>query len=151
MNDGFRGRSVALVHIRRVLKTTGTHPRAGTRKRKLMERNMITKSIFAAAVLAIATAATPIATAEASPQINFNFGIQTPDGYFSFGTGDGGYAPQPSSLSCYEARQYLKADFKKVNKIECNGSVYTFHVKEFWGSPWMTVKINKHTGDYWFV
>jgi hypothetical protein len=115
-----------------------------------MERNMITKSIFAAAALAIATATTPIATAEAS-QINFNFGIQTPDGYFSFGTGNGGYVPQPSSLSCYEAKQYLKADFKKVNKVECNGSVYTFHVKEFWAGPWMTVKINKHTGDYWFV
>ena len=64
---------------------------------------MITKSIFAAAALAIATAATPIAAAEASPQINFNIGIQTPDGYLSFGTGPG-YVPQPSSLSCYEAR-----------------------------------------------
>jgi hypothetical protein len=150
MNGGFRHRSVALRHIRRVLKRTGTNPKGGERKRKLMESNMITKSIFAAAALAIATAATPITTAEAS-QINFNFGIQTPDGYFSFGTGNGGgYGPQPS-LSCYEARQYLKADFKKVNKVECNGSVYTFHVKEFWGSPWMTVKINSHTGDYWFV
>ena len=111
---------------------------------------MITKSILAAAALAIATAATPIATAEASPSINFNFGIETPDGYLSFGTGPG-YIPQPSSLSCYEAKQYLKSEFNKVNKVECNGSVYTFHVKEFWGSPWQMVKINKHTGDYWFV
>ena len=114
---------------------------------------MFTKTVFAAAALATAIAATPVTSANAQPpQINFSIGIQTPDGYISFGTGPGGgFYPQPSSMNCWEARDYLKSEFKKVQKVECNGSVYTFHVKKFNIGPWKTVKINKTNGQYWFV
>ena len=58
-----------------------------------------------------------------------------------------GYEPHP--LSCWEAKDYLKAHFDHVWKVECNGKYYTFKVKN-WG-PVKTVKINKWSGDYWFV
>jgi hypothetical protein len=112
---------------------------------------MFTKAVFAAAALATAIAATPVTSANAAPQINFSIGFQTPDGYFSFGTGGPGYYPQPASMNCWEAKNYLKGEFKKVQKVECNGSVYTFHVKKFNFGPWKTVKINKANGQYWFV
>jgi hypothetical protein len=38
-----------------------------------------------------------------------------------------------------------------VQKVECNGSVYTFHVKKFNFGPWKTVKLNKMNGQYWFA
>lgn len=113
---------------------------------------MFTKTVIAAAALATTFAAAPVTSAYAGhqPQINFQFGIQTPHGYFSFGNGPG-YYPQPDSMSCWEARNYLKGEFKKVNKIECNGDVYTFKVKKFNFGPWKTLKINSNNGQYWFV
>ena len=111
---------------------------------------MFKTTIFAAAALATAIAATPISTANAT-DIDFGFSIETPHGSFSFGDGDydgGGY---DYHLSCWEAKDYLLGEFKKVQKIECNGDVYTFKVKKHWGSPWKKVKINSDTGAYWFA
>jgi hypothetical protein len=38
-----------------------------------------------------------------------------------------------------------------VNKIECNGDVYTFKVRKFNFGPWKTLKLNSDNGAYWFV
>lgn len=111
---------------------------------------MFKTTVFAAAALATAIAATPISTASAS-QVNFNLSFDTPHGTFSFGNGNGGGWPQPASLSCFEAKQVLKSDFVKVNTVECNGSVYTFKVKQMMWQPYKTVKINRNTGNYWFA
>ena len=110
---------------------------------------MFKTTIFAAAALATAIAATPISTANAT-DIDFGFTIETDHGSFSFGAGGygGGY---DYHLSCWEARDYLKGEFKKVQKIECNGDVYTFKVRKFNFSPWKKVKINSNNGAYWFV
>ena len=117
---------------------------------------MFTKTTLAAAAFATAitagTATLPASSAEAAPpQINFSIGFDTPGGYVQFGTGPGygGYAP--TTLSCFEAREVLKDDFKKVMKVECNGSVYTFKTKKFNIGPWKTVKINRNTGHYWYA
>jgi len=118
---------------------------------------MFAKATLAAVALATTLAAAPIATtsANASPAPNFYFGIQTPNGYFGFGTGGGYYPqplpqPQPQAMSCWQAKNYLGSQFAHVWKVECNGAVYTFHVKNNWG-PVKTVKINKFSGNYWFV
>jgi hypothetical protein len=120
--------------------------------RSEMESQMFTKTIFAAAALATAIAAQPVTTANASPQIDFSISINTPNGSISIGNGGGFYPqPDPDYMSCLDARQYLKGEFKKVQKVECNGSVYTFHVKKFNFGPWKTVKLNRDNGHYWFV
>jgi hypothetical protein len=116
-----------------------------------MEIAMFKITIFAAAALATAVAATPITAANASPNIQFGITIETPNGSISFGNG-GGYYPQPDyDMSCSEAKQYLKSEFTKVDKIECNGDVYTFKVKKFLGSPWKKLKLNSENGAWWFV
>ena len=108
------------------------------------------KTVLAAAALATMIAAAPVSSAQADPDIDFGFTIETPNGSFSFGNG-GGYDAPDYSMSCWEARDYLKGEFKKVQKIECNGDVYTFKVRKFNWSPWKTVKINSDNGAYWFV
>jgi len=115
---------------------------------------MFTKTTLTAAALATAlsagTATLPISAAHAAPpQIDFNITIDTGNGSISFGTG--GYGPTPGPMSCWEAKQYLKGDFKKVNVVECNGSIYTFHVKKFNFGAWKTVKLNSNNGNYWIV
>jgi hypothetical protein len=115
-----------------------------------MESQMFTKTLFAAAALATAIAAQLVTTANASPQIDFSISINTPNGSISIGNG-GGFYPQPYYMSCFEARHYLMGEFKKVQEVECNGSVYTFHVKKFNFGPWKTVKLNRTNGQYWFV
>ena len=107
---------------------------------------MFKKTAIAAAIVATAIAA-PVTTAAATP--GFQFGFNTPNGYFSFGTGGGGYYPQPQGLSCWQAKNYLKSQFNHVWTVECNGTFYTFKVKN-WG-PTKTVKLNSHNGNYWFV
>lgn len=115
---------------------------------------MFAKATLAAAALATAITAAPIATTTASAaQPNFYFGFNTPNGYFGFGTGPGYYPqpqPQPQAMSCWQAKNYLNQQFAHVWKVECNGAVYTFHVKQNWG-PVKTVKINKFSGNYWFA
>ena len=106
------------------------------------------KTVLAAAALATMIAAAPVTSANAG-DIDFGFTIETPHGSFSFGDGD--YHAPDYSMSCWEARDYLKGEFKKVQKIECNGDVYTFKVRKFNWSPWKTVKINSDNGAYWFV
>ncbi len=106
------------------------------------------KATLTAAALATAVVAIPVSSANAYTP-SFSFSIQTPNGSFSFGNGPGYYNPQPQAMSCWDAKQYLKAQFNHVWKVECNGSVYTFHVKNF--GPVKTVKINKYTGNYWFA
>lgn len=109
------------------------------------------KTVLAAAALATMIAAAPVTSANAAhPQINFGFSIDTPHGTFTFGNG-GGFYPEPASMNCWQAKQYLKGEFKKVNTIECNGDVYTFKVKKFNVGPWKTLKINSNNGAYWFV
>ncbi len=119
---------------------------------------MFAKATLAAAALATAITAAPLTTtsAEAAPP-NFYFGIQTPNGSFGFGTGGPGYypqpypQPQPSAMTCWQAKNYLQGNFAHVWKVECNGAVYTFHVKKFNWGPVKTVKLNKFSGNYWFV
>jgi hypothetical protein len=106
---------------------------------------MLRKTAFAAA-FATAIAAFP-ATAGAG---EFYFGFQTPHGYFSFGDGAHPYPqPQPQAMSCGQAKNYLQSQFAQVWTVECNGQTYTFNVKN-WG-PVKTVKIDKWSGDYWYV
>lgn len=114
---------------------------------------MFTKTLFAAAALATMIAVAPVTSAQADPDIDFGFTIETPNGSFSFGNGGfgGGIDAPDTSMSCSEAKQYLKTEFTKVDKIECNGDVYTFKVKKFFGSPWKKVKINSENGVYWIV
>jgi hypothetical protein len=112
---------------------------------------MFKTTIFATAALATAIAATPISTANAG-DIDFGFTITGPNGgSISFGTGGGYGGGYDYDMSCWEARDYLKGEFKKVQKIECNGDVYTFKVRKFNFSPWKTLKINSENGAYWFV
>jgi hypothetical protein len=112
-----------------------------------MEINMF-KTVLATAALATIIAATPVTSANAG-DIDFGFTITGPNGSLSFGTG-GGFTPD-YDMSCWEARDYLKGEFKKVQKIECNGDVYTFKVRKFNWSPWKTLKLNSDNGAYWFV
>jgi len=110
------------------------------------------KTVLAAAALATMIAVAPMTSAQASPDIDFSFTIETPHGSLSFGDGGfggGGYDPGP--MSCWEAKQYLKSEFKKVDKIECNGDVYTFKVKKKHIGPWKTLKLNSDNGAWWFV
>ena len=111
---------------------------------------MFKKTVLAAAAFATMIAVAPVTSAHADPAIDFSFTIETPNGSISFGTGDDDDAPD-YSMSCWEAKQYLKSEFKKVNKIECNGDVYTFKVRKFNWSPWKTLKLNSDNGAYWFV
>lgn len=111
---------------------------------------MFLKTVFAAAALATAIAATPITAAHANPDIDFSFTIETPNGSISFGNG-GSFGYDPDPMSCWEAKQYLHSEFKKVNKIECNGDVYTFKVKKHFVGPWKTLKLNSDNGAWWFV
>ncbi len=109
---------------------------------------MFKKTTIAAVAIATAIAA-PVTAANAT---GFGFHFSTPHGHFSFGNAGGYYPhPQPLSLSCWQAKQHLKAAFKHVNTVECNGNIYTFKVKKFNVSPWKTVKLNKHNGDYWYA
>jgi hypothetical protein len=99
-------------------------------------------------------AVAPLTSAHADTDVDFGFTITGPNGgSISFGTGDydGGYDAPDYSMSCWEAKQYLKGEFKKVEKIECNGDVYTFKVKKFNFGPWKKVKINSDNGVYWIV
>ncbi len=118
---------------------------------------MFKKTTLAAAALATtiaaATVTLPVTSANAAPPvINLSIGIGTPGGYIQFGTGPyGGFYPQPAPLSCFQAKQVLKSDFKKVSTVECNGGVYTFKVKKHFVGPWKTVKLNRMTGHYWIV
>lgn len=118
---------------------------------------MFKKSVLAAAAVAVTLVAAPIATTTsanaAPPPINFSFGIQTPNGYFSFGTNGGGYIPQPvpQKMSCWQAKQYLQGSFLSVHTVECNGSVYTFKVKKLWAAPYQTLKLNSWNGQYWYA
>ena len=113
---------------------------------------MFKKTILAAAAFATMIAVAPVTSAQADPNIDFSFTIVGPNGSLSFGTGGGGYDPAPDySMNCFEAKQYLHSEFKKVNKIECNGDVYTFKVKKFLVSPWKTLKLNSDNGAWWFV
>jgi hypothetical protein len=111
---------------------------------------MFIKTVLATAALATMIAVAPITSANAT-NIDFDFDIEidTPHGSFSFGDGD--YDAPDYSMSCWEARDYLKGEFKKVQKIECNGDVYTFKVRKFNWSPWKTLKLNSDNGAYWFV
>jgi hypothetical protein len=104
---------------------------------------MYSKALLAAAAVATATAAQPVATAQASP--GFSFSIEVPNGSFSFGGDD------HSPLTCSEARRYLRHHFDNVHRIECNGKVYTFRVKNPFGWGTRKVKIDKWSGDYWFA
>ena len=114
---------------------------------------MFKKTIFAAAAFATMIAVAPVTSAQADPDIDFGFTITGPNGSISFGTGDydGDYDAPDYSMSCWEAKAYLKGDFKKVQKIECNGDIYTFKVRKFNWSPWKTLKLNSDNGAYWFV
>jgi hypothetical protein len=111
---------------------------------------MFTKTTLAAAAFATAisagTATLPSA-AYASHNLDFSITIDLGNGTLSFG--DGGFNPGP--MSCWDAKQHLKDDFKHVQKIECNGKIYTFKVKKFNIGPWKTVKLNRNTGNYWIV
>ena len=112
---------------------------------------MFKKTVLAAAAFATMIAVAPVTSAHAT-DIEFGFTIETPNGSFSFGNGGGfggGYDPDP--MSCWEAKQYLKSEFKKVDKIECNGDVYTFKVKKFLVGPWKKLKLNSENGAWWFV
>jgi hypothetical protein len=109
-------------------------------------RQMFAKTALVAAALATATAALPVTSAHAGTDIDFSITIGTPNGSISFGNG-GGY--QPYKMSCWEARNYLDSHFKKVQKVECGGKIYTFEVKNF--GPWKKVKLNSWNGQYWFV
>ena len=115
---------------------------------------MITKTTLVAAAFATAIAAQPASVANAGG-LNFSFGIDTGDGYISFGTGNPGHGHGhgwghgPDPYSCGEARQKLKWQFNKVWKVECKGKLFTFKVKNF--GPKRTVKFNKWTGNYWFI
>ncbi len=95
------------------------------------------KSTLAAAALATALVATPLATANAH---GFDIVID-------LGAGDWGAS---HGMSCWEARHALEDEFDHVWKIECSGSVYTFKVKDD-GDSSEIVKINKYTGNYWEV
>ncbi len=110
---------------------------------------MIKKTAIAAAAVATAIAATPVSTAAAG---SFGFHFNTPHGSFHFGNGGHGYhpAPQPHAMSCWQAGNYLQTQFAHVWKIECNGKIYTFKVKNGWGHT-KIVKINKWNGNYWFA
>lgn len=103
------------------------------------------KTTLAAAAIASAIAAVPVSTAGAT---GFYFGFNTPGGYLGFGT-DPFPQPQPQAYSCWEAKSSLQAQFAQVWTIECNGSTYTFNVKN-WG-PTKTVKFNKFNGNFWYV
>jgi hypothetical protein len=154
MNNGFRIGSAAIGQSPHVLKETRRREKQadGNRTQPLepMETPMFTKTTLAAAALATAIAAQPMNAANAAPPpIDFQFSIETPHGTFSFG--NGGFYQQPASMNCWQANQYLKGEFKHVNTIECNGSVYTFKVKKLNIGPWKTVKLNKANGQYWFV
>ena len=109
------------------------------------------KTVLAAAAVATMIAVAPVTSAHADPDIDFGFTIETPNGSFSFGNGGVGFDAPDTSMSCWEAKQYLKSEFTKVDKIECNGDVYTFKVKKFLGSPWKKLKLNSDNGTYWFV
>jgi hypothetical protein len=109
------------------------------------------KTILAAAAFATMIAVAPVTSAQADPDIDFSFSIETPNGSISFGNGGVGFTPEPDSMDCWEAKQYLLSEFKKVNKIECNGDVYTFKVRKFNFGPWKTLKLNSDNGAYWFV
>ncbi len=107
---------------------------------------MFKKTAIAAAAIATAIAATPVSTASAT---SIYFGIGVPGWGYGYGPGPGPFPPGPSSYSCWQARHVLENQFNHVWKVECNGSNYTFHVKN-WG-PVKTVKFNKFSGNYWFV
>jgi hypothetical protein len=112
---------------------------------------MFMKTTLTAAALATAiSAATATLPSAASANPNFSISIETPDGTITFGPGGVGFDAD-SSMDCWEAKQYLKGEFKHVNKIECNGTVYTFKVKKFHVGPWKTLKLNSDNGAYWFV
>ena len=111
---------------------------------------MFMKTTLAAVALATAVATTPIAAANAAPPPDFSISIDTPNGTITFGSGGVSF-DSDDSMSCWEAKQYLEGEFKHVNKIECNGTVYTFKVKKFNFGPWKTVKLNSDNGHYWFV
>ena len=56
----------------------------------------------------------------------------------------------PDPISCKAAKKLVKnAGYKKVKKIECNGSVYTFKVKK--NGQKMVVAINAVTKQIWTV
>jgi hypothetical protein len=148
MNDAFRMGSGAMWQSPHVLKRkTRAKSADGTLKPLKTETRQMFKTVAFAAALATATAALPVTSAHAG-NIDFGFTIETPNGSISFGNGGGG-GYYPSDMSCWEAKAYLKSHFKKVQKIECNGDIYTFKVKN-WG-PWKTVKLDSDNGQYWFV
>jgi hypothetical protein len=113
-----------------------------------METKMF-KTVLAAAAFATMIAVAPVTSAHASPDIDFGFTIETPHGSISFGDDD--YDAPDYEMSCWEAKDYLKSYFHKVKKIECNGDIYTFKVRENGWSPWQIVKIDSDNGAYWFV
>ena len=94
---------------------------------------------------AVATAIAAVSAGPASAN-EFFFSFDTPGGTITFGDGP---APQPQAMSCWQARDYLESEFNQVWTVECNGQTYTFNVKN-WG-PVKTVKLDKWSGDYWFV
>lgn len=110
---------------------------------------MFMKTTIAAVAFATAAATIPVTTANAAPP-PFSISIETPDGTITFGPGGVSFDAD-DSMSCWEAKQYLKGEFKHVNKIECNGTVYTFKVKKHNFGPWKTLKLNSDNGHYWIV
>ena len=112
---------------------------------------MFMKTTLAAAALATAiSAGTATLPSAANASTGFSISIETEDGTITFGPGGFDFDAD-TSMSCGEAKQYLKGEFKHVHKIECNGTVYTFKVKKFNIGPWKTLKLNSDNGAWWFV
>lgn len=112
---------------------------------------MLKKTLIAALALSTGLTLAPAAALAGG----FSFGIQTGNGYVTFGNGAPGYhTPEPyvpASMSCWEAKQYLRDYYTQVWTVECNGKIYTFNVKKFNFSPVRTAKVNKWTGNHWVI
>jgi hypothetical protein len=100
-------------------------------KLKPWRKQMITKSLIAAAAVAVSlTALSPVQQAQAKVNVDINLGLG--GGYYP-GYGYGGgyypvYEPHYGGISCNKGRKIVDwSGFHNVNAIDCSKPVYQYH------------------------
>jgi hypothetical protein len=103
-------------------------------KLKPWRKQMITKSLIAAAAVAVSlTALSPVQQAQAKTNFNFDIGVNLGGGgyYPGYGYGYGGgypvYEPHYGGISCKKGRKIVDwSGFHNVQAYDCSAPVYQY-------------------------